>query len=1505
MMQACAATDGMALPDIDFYTIRLHNSDQANAFEELCCQIAGEETFALARTGFSRKGRGGDGGVECYAILSDGSEIGWQVKFYSDVANALKSLTGSLKKALEKHPRMDRFIACLPFDLSDSRKADVVTAAQRWDEWKADQIAAATLKGRTITIDRWDSFELKNRLTSARPAAAGRILFWFNRTLFTPEWFSSRFERVRDSLKQRYVPETHVDLPVRKSVLATLHDPSLFEELEALNALVEERWRATPMDCTASETAVQAVQQAFAAAVAARGKPEIPIEPARQAIAEARDAVSNWHRRVREADGAGEGPSPHLTAVSNFLSQLQTVDLALRSPHWRHLNTRALLVLGDAGSGKSHLLADACAHQLRNGAPAIMVLGGKLPDEEPWSAILRDLDLTNSLQVQHFLSALNAAGEAAGGRMLIAIDALNEKNGQRIWPDRLAGLLYDARQYDWISIVLSCRSTYEDVVIPSDLDETALPRVTHAGFSVGEAQQYLRKRGVSLSEAPNQVEEFRNPLFLKICCDALQLRGDAFLPGGLGSVTRVFGLYAEAVADKVHATLKAVKGRQFAQRGLAALAIEMGTTGRGEIALSRANAIIDPIYPGGAVGADLLFELQAEGMLTEEPADDISPEPTVRFTFERMSDHAIAAELLARGVVGAAKAAAIVTGGPLDQALSQSRSRIRQGLLDALAVQLPERFGIELPEFAGVPASRYVATALTKSLLSRRADALTDETWRLAETLGGAALRYETLIAIATDPGHVYNADYLDRLLRPIAMPERDGVWSVHIAQPRHEQAQNLIDWTRQADPARIDPARADLTGVALCWLLTTSSRTIRDTATKALVTLLADRPELALILWDRFHSVDDAYLTERLVAALYGAALQGRWTQTGFTRLAERLYADVFETGEPPLNILLRDHAERLMRFAEVSGVISGKIDTARTQGPYVSPWPIEYVSDETIAGYTRTYNGGEAFRDEIVGSCFDGDFARYQLDYAVEGWSAGLRNAGPVPTRSELAAAWLARFTSAASAPALAAYDAMRAALAAPAGATRSEQRALGAAEKAAFRDAVGEQAYAEWQAEAANWRETGMYQHTMPRNDLAQFNLNWARRWVCKRAHDLGWSEDLHGVFDLSVRNDRQTHARERIGKKYQWLALYELCARMDDNLEPLPDHAGDSALERLRNIDPSMLRSVTGDNGWGRFETEVFWIAQKPDLSELPVEETLAWLASDIDLFDDVETLDVKDPEDEGWLVLQGFETWRTDGDGPSRETWRRIGCFVVDRADVGPVLTRLQHHHLQGGGDVPSGRLGAYNSLYLGEHPWALSGGGSFRDIDRAPIRMPWVADGPNPSLEVLPTTVEYLSESTGHDASIDENINLVLPAAWLMEEMGLRFAGGEAIAYVDAEGSVCFQDPSVSMEGRSAGLIRRKDFLEFLKANDLAAIWAVAGEKSVYGSTYSDGFGGRRTFTRLFVSTDDAIVVQDRYDTFEEPDAEQLAALIGEDAEETDGDGDGDGDGNTDIDLSA
>jgi hypothetical protein len=48
----------MMLPDIDFSAIRLHRKTQANAFEELCCQLARDEPIEPARLRFDRKGQG-------------------------------------------------------------------------------------------------------------------------------------------------------------------------------------------------------------------------------------------------------------------------------------------------------------------------------------------------------------------------------------------------------------------------------------------------------------------------------------------------------------------------------------------------------------------------------------------------------------------------------------------------------------------------------------------------------------------------------------------------------------------------------------------------------------------------------------------------------------------------------------------------------------------------------------------------------------------------------------------------------------------------------------------------------------------------------------------------------------------------------------------------------------------------------------------------------------------------------------------------------------------------------------------------------------------------------------------------------------------------------------------------------------------------------------------------------------------------------------------------------
>lgn len=194
----------MSLPDIDFKAIRLHRGVKSDAFEELCCQLASDEAKAL-NAQFVRKGRGADGGVEAFAVLPTGREIGWQVKYYWNIDAALKSLSESLATALVNHPAMDRFIVCIPFDPAGGRRPNTTSALEKWQTWRKAEFAGAKAVHRTVEIELWPAQGLRDRLV-ANARAAGRIAFWFDETLLTPEWFAEKHVRAVKSLGARYTP---------------------------------------------------------------------------------------------------------------------------------------------------------------------------------------------------------------------------------------------------------------------------------------------------------------------------------------------------------------------------------------------------------------------------------------------------------------------------------------------------------------------------------------------------------------------------------------------------------------------------------------------------------------------------------------------------------------------------------------------------------------------------------------------------------------------------------------------------------------------------------------------------------------------------------------------------------------------------------------------------------------------------------------------------------------------------------------------------------------------------------------------------------------------------------------------------------------------------------------------------------------------------------------------------------------------------------------------------
>ena len=119
------------MENLDWNAIRPLNGSRAEGFEKLCAQLAHAERPTDAK--FIRKGTP-DAGVECYCILPDETEWGWQAKYFNSLESSQWSqLDDSVKTVLEKHPNLVRYFICVPMDRPDARVQGQRSAMERWN----------------------------------------------------------------------------------------------------------------------------------------------------------------------------------------------------------------------------------------------------------------------------------------------------------------------------------------------------------------------------------------------------------------------------------------------------------------------------------------------------------------------------------------------------------------------------------------------------------------------------------------------------------------------------------------------------------------------------------------------------------------------------------------------------------------------------------------------------------------------------------------------------------------------------------------------------------------------------------------------------------------------------------------------------------------------------------------------------------------------------------------------------------------------------------------------------------------------------------------------------------------------------------------------------------------------------------------------------------------------------------------------------------------------------
>jgi len=456
---------------IDFQKIRTHRGDQRGGFEELCCQLAALEDPVPGCT-FIRKGSGPDQGLECFQQNPDGREIGWQAKYFIDKFgdSQIRDIDDSLARALAAHRALNQFIVCLPIDLQDNRgKGKRLSQMQRFQAWIKKRVDKANAEGRDLEIKLWSASFINERLGRDSPLYSGRLRYWFDATRLTKAWFAKKNEVSIRNLGERYTPKSHVELPIQFALRSLARDETFLrtpatwsDRIEQAFASVKEALTGVGMGAETEQLWAVLFPLLDALDASAPLGGGTPTDSWQKLAAAALEVAIDV---LASCDELPPKSRPDLQRKLFAVYQsVEDVRSSVRGEPWALANKRQLVVTGQAGMGKSHLLADFGSSQIAQGRPFVLMLTSTMDGRDPWLQIREQLDLQD-ITTEEFLGAMDAAAEAQGCRAIIAVDALNEGSGLSFWGTRLQGFLSVADKFPCVAVVLTVRETYVDAYL--------------------------------------------------------------------------------------------------------------------------------------------------------------------------------------------------------------------------------------------------------------------------------------------------------------------------------------------------------------------------------------------------------------------------------------------------------------------------------------------------------------------------------------------------------------------------------------------------------------------------------------------------------------------------------------------------------------------------------------------------------------------------------------------------------------------------------------------------------------------------------------------------------------------------------------------------------------------------------------------------------------------------------------------------------------------------------
>ncbi len=604
------------------------------------------------------------------------------------------------------------------------------------------------------------------------------------------------------------------------------------------------------------------------------------------------------------------------------------------------LHQKKLLILGEWGTGKTHLLCDLSKKKLDEDKPVIFMLAHKMTDtNDPFSDYLHNKKLENS--TKRFLQKLNKFARKKETRAFIVFDGVNEGD-RRKWSTFLKELSSQIDHYKHIALIVSCRTPFEQIMFTKKFRNNFIVAYHH-GFSEIEfdAQlEFFSYYDIPAPTVPVLSNEFSRPLFLKVVCESLQKLSERVkkkkwkeIIDGQRSFNHILESFVKKVSESLTKKYKFPNNYYWEiikDNKAKSIAGVMAENARNYIFPHELISILkERTQFTNSKVKQFIQEMLTIGILSEDIIwKDRNPHPIYRLPYEKFSDHIIARHLLEK--IDYSCYSTIKRSFYSNMQLGSFFVVDKHGyqytfpsIAEALMLEFPERLrttNFECPKelYFWLPQKNKGITPLIDTFVDglcwRTSSSFSKDTsiivkFILEHVSGDRRHRLlDALTSIATRSNHCWNAERLYNFLLKMTMKDRDLLWNEYIRNVSSSSTVYKIPlWLDRNSQLDIKGGENKNLIVLMSLFLGTTHKGIRDQYTKALVYLGCKDPNNLFSHTLRIFEFNDPYVIERMLAASYGCILklQSKFIQKSIFRdvavkFAKNLYTLFFENNSP-----------------------------------------------------------------------------------------------------------------------------------------------------------------------------------------------------------------------------------------------------------------------------------------------------------------------------------------------------------------------------------------------------------------------------------------------------------------------------------------------------------------------------------------------------------------------------------------------------------------------------